>query len=57
MLDTKNLTYLTVENSVQDLIHFAKTVNLPFDKRNGSSNAPNAVSGIGCVIKTTWTQY
>ncbi|KAK0721033.1 serine carboxypeptidase S28 [Lasiosphaeris hirsuta] len=41
VLDTKNLTYLTLENSVADLVHFARTVQLPFDK-SGMSNAPDA---------------
>lgn len=40
-LTTANLTYLTLENSIQDLTYFAKNVKLPFD-RNSSSNAQNA---------------
>ena len=43
VLDTKNLSYLSLDNSVADMVHFAKTVKLPFDK-NSSSNAPQAVS-------------
>ncbi|KAK4185600.1 putative serine protease [Podospora australis] len=41
VFDTKNLTYLNLDNSIQDLVHFAKTVNLPFDD-SGKSNAPAA---------------
>lgn len=51
-LTTKNLQYLTLEQSIADLTYFAKTVKLPFD-RNGSSNADKAVSssyfGIQCI--------
>lgn len=43
VLDTKNLTYLTLENSVHDLVHFARTVKLPFDG-SGKSNAPASVN-------------
>lgn len=45
VLDTKNLSYLTLDNSVADMVHFAKSVKLPFDK-NSSSNAPQAVCGL-----------
>ncbi|KAK3995696.1 putative serine protease EDA2 [Cladorrhinum sp. PSN332] len=41
VLDTKNLTYLTLNNSIEDMAHFARTVRLPFD-RSGDSNAPKA---------------
>ena len=37
MLDTKNLTYLTMANAVADIAHFAKTVKLPFDLSGNSS--------------------
>ncbi|KAK3380849.1 putative serine peptidase [Podospora didyma] len=41
VLDTQNLTYLTLQNSVDDLVHFARTVKLTFDT-SGRSNAPAA---------------
>ena len=40
-LTTKNLQALTVKNAIADLVRFAKTVKLPFDK-NGRTNAPRA---------------
>ncbi|KAK3326755.1 serine carboxypeptidase S28 [Apodospora peruviana] len=40
-LDTKNLSYLTLENSIQDIVRFAREVELPFDKKE-SNNAPHA---------------
>ncbi|EPQ64563.1 Bgt-2013 [Blumeria graminis f. sp. tritici] len=40
-LTTKNLQYLTLNQSIMDFIHFAKTVQLPFDT-DGSSNADKA---------------
>jgi hypothetical protein len=40
---TKNLQYLDLEQSVADFVHFAQSVQLPFDTV-GSSNAPDAVS-------------
>ncbi|TQS36050.1 hypothetical protein Golomagni_03509 [Golovinomyces magnicellulatus] len=40
-LTTKNLRFLTLNQSISDLTHFAKTVELPFDTTN-SSNAGNA---------------
>ncbi|KAK0708905.1 serine carboxypeptidase S28-domain-containing protein [Apiosordaria backusii] len=40
-LSTSNLTYLTLNDSVADLAHFARRVQLPFDD-SGQSNAPNA---------------
>ncbi|EFQ31491.1 serine carboxypeptidase S28 [Colletotrichum graminicola] len=39
--DTKNLQQHTVANAVQDLVYFARNVELPFDT-NSSSNAPQA---------------
>ncbi|KAK5659863.1 hypothetical protein OQA88_13326 [Cercophora sp. LCS_1] len=47
VLDTKNLTYLNVENSVLDLAHFTKNVKLPFDKsgRSNSDRAPWVMIG------------
>jgi hypothetical protein len=40
-LSTINLQYLTLENSVADLVNFAKTAKLPFDP-SGSSQAAKA---------------
>lgn len=40
-LNAETLQYLTLEQSIADLVHFAKTVDLPFDT-NGSSNADKA---------------
>ncbi len=40
-LDTKALQHLTLENSVQDLVYFARNVRLPFDT-TGATNAPKA---------------
>ncbi|KAI6245863.1 putative extracellular serine carboxypeptidase [Erysiphe necator] len=40
-LTTKNLQYLTLNQSISDFIYFAKTVQLPFDT-NQSSNSGNA---------------
>lgn len=42
-LTAETLQYLTLEQSIADLVHFAKTVDLPFDTDH-SSNADNAVS-------------
>lgn len=39
---TKALQFLTLDQSVADFVHFAKTAKLPFDA-NGTSNADNAV--------------
>ncbi|GAB1315250.1 hypothetical protein MFIFM68171_05460 [Madurella fahalii] len=41
VLDTQNLTYLTLENAVADMVHFARNVRLPFDT-SGATNAPKA---------------
>jgi hypothetical protein len=40
-LSTKNLQYLTLENSIADLVNFAKNAELPFDL-SGSSQAAKA---------------
>ncbi|KAI5283929.1 Thymus-specific serine protease, partial [Ascosphaera atra] len=40
-LTEESFKYLTIENAIQDFVHFAKTVQLPFDK-NHSSNAQHA---------------
>lgn len=39
---TKNLQYLNVEQAVADFVHFARSVELPFDG-SGRTNAPQAV--------------
>lgn len=39
---TKNLQYLTLEQSVADFVNFARNVKLPFDT-SGKTNAPQAV--------------
>lgn len=44
-LTSETLQYLTLEQAIADMTHFAKTVDLPFDT-NHSSNAQNAVSDI-----------
>ncbi|KAJ5107885.1 Peptidase S28 [Penicillium angulare] len=58
-LTTENLQYLTLENSVADLVYFAKNVKLPFDK-NSSSNAQNAPwvlsGGSYSGALTAWTE-
>ena len=57
-LTTANMTYLTLENSIADLVYFAKTVELPFDK-GGKSNADNApwvlMGGSYSGALTAWT--
>lgn len=40
-LTTETLAYLTLENSIKDNVHFAETVELPFDP-SGQSNAQHA---------------
>jgi len=42
-LTTQNMQYLTLNNSIADLVNFARNVQLPFDK-TGSSVATKAVS-------------
>ncbi|MCJ1245001.1 hypothetical protein MMC30_002202 [Trapelia coarctata] len=46
-LTTENLQYLTLQNAIADLTHFAETVNLPFDPQGTSkaSKAPWVFSG------------
>jgi hypothetical protein len=41
VLSTKNMQYLTLKESILDLIHFSKTVKFPFDGE--SSNSDKAV--------------
>ena len=56
---TANLKYLTLENAICDLTHFAKSVNLPFD-HHGSSNADNApwvlMGGSYSGALSAWTE-
>ncbi|EHA50296.1 hypothetical protein MCOR27_005879 [Pyricularia oryzae] len=40
-LSTKNMQYLTLNNSISDTTRFARQVKLPFDT-SGATNAPNA---------------
>jgi hypothetical protein len=40
-LTTKNLQYLTLENSISDFVYLANNIRLPFDATN-SSNAKAA---------------
>jgi hypothetical protein len=46
-LSTENLQYLTLKNSIADLVHFAKTAKLPFDPHGTSqaSRAPWVLAG------------
>lgn len=46
-LTTENLQYLTLKNSIADLVNFAKTVELPFDTdhQNNADVAPWVLSG------------
>lgn len=37
ILDTQSLTYFTLHNSLADIAHFARTVDLPFDQTGRSS--------------------
>ncbi|KAF2162460.1 hypothetical protein M409DRAFT_37398 [Zasmidium cellare ATCC 36951] len=39
-LTTANLTYLTLENSIQDMIHFAQNVRLPFAWHTNAADVP-----------------
>ncbi|KAJ5766315.1 Peptidase S28 [Penicillium nucicola] len=58
-LTTENLQYLTLENSIADLVYFANNVDLPFDTNHSSNpqNAPWVLSGgsySGAL--TAWTE-
>ncbi|KAB5554368.1 serine carboxypeptidase S28 [Coniochaeta sp. 2T2.1] len=59
VLDNKALQYLTLNNSVYDLVNFARNVKLPFDT-NSSSNAPQApwiqVGGSYSGALAAWTE-
>ncbi|KAJ5730002.1 Peptidase S28 [Penicillium malachiteum] len=59
VLNTENLRYLTLENAVQDLVYFAKNVDLEFDT-DSSSNAQNAPwvlsGGSYSGALTAWTE-
>jgi hypothetical protein len=58
-LSTENLQYLTLENSIADLVNFAKTAVLPFDP-SGSSQAAKApwvlVGGSYSGALAAWTE-
>ncbi len=58
VLDTKALQHLTLEESVQDLVYFARQVRLPFDT-TGATNAPKApwinVGGSYSGALAAWT--
>ncbi|KID74013.1 uncharacterized protein G6M90_00g032750 [Metarhizium brunneum] len=59
-LTAETLQYLTLDQSIQDLVHFAKTVELPFDP-DGSSRpdkAPWVLSGCSYPgALTAWTHH
>ncbi|KAJ5732680.1 Peptidase S28 [Penicillium malachiteum] len=59
VLTTENLQYLTLENSVKDLVYFAENVDLEFDT-DSSSNAQNAPwvlsGGSYSGALTAWTE-
>jgi hypothetical protein len=59
-LTTKNLRFLTLENSIADLVYFARTAKLPFDGTNNKkSNAPHIpwvlAGGSYSGALTAWT--
>jgi hypothetical protein len=58
-LTTENLQYLTLQNAIADLNHFALTAKLPFDT-TGASNADKApwvlVGGSYSGALTAWTE-
>ncbi|KAK4224671.1 putative serine protease EDA2 [Podospora fimiseda] len=58
VLDTQNLTHLTLNNSIHDMTYFARNVRLPFDL-SGDSNAPKApwvlVGGSYAGALSAWT--
>ncbi|KAK1830822.1 putative extracellular serine carboxypeptidase [Podospora conica] len=59
VLDTQNLTYLTLKNSLADFAHFAQTVKLPFDTTGKSSpeNAPwTFIGGSYAGMLSAWMQ-
>ncbi|KAK4443213.1 putative serine peptidase [Podospora aff. communis PSN243] len=59
VLDTQNLTHLTLDNSIKDLGHFTRTVKLPFDESE-ASNSQNApwifLGGSYAGNLVAWTQ-
>lgn len=60
-LDTENAQHLTLDNSIQDLIYFAKNVVFPFDKTNGTATNPKQAPWLlsGCSYSgalSAWTQ-
>lgn len=59
VLDTENMTYLTLEQSIKDLTYFAKNVVLPFDQNRTSTpdKAPWVLSGCSYSgALTAWVQ-
>jgi hypothetical protein len=48
ILDTQNLTHLTLPYSLADIAHFARTVDLPFDQ-TGRSSPGSAVHWIPSI--------
>ncbi|OAA33206.1 Peptidase S28 [Moelleriella libera RCEF 2490] len=57
-LTVETLQYLTLDQAVQDLVHFAKTVRLPFDPQGSSKpdKAPWILSGCSYPgALTAWT--
>jgi hypothetical protein len=58
-LTVKNLQYLTISQSIQDMVYFAENVVLPFDI-TGKSNAHNApwvfVGGSYSGALAAWTE-
>lgn len=58
-LSTTNLKYLTIEQSVQDMVNFARNCNLSFDY-SGSSNSDEApwifVGGSYAGSLVAWTE-
>ncbi|KAM0451596.1 hypothetical protein ACHAPV_009937 [Trichoderma viride] len=58
-LDTENMTYLTLDQSIKDLTYFAKNVVLPFDQNRTSTpdKAPWVLSGCSYSgALTAWVQ-
>ncbi|OAA34976.1 Peptidase S28 [Metarhizium rileyi] len=59
-LTTETLQFLTLDQSIQDLVYFAKNVQLPFDKAGSSKpdKAPWVLSGCSYPgALTAWTHH
>ncbi|KAK8147385.1 hypothetical protein G3M48_001745 [Beauveria asiatica] len=59
-LDAENAQHLTLDNSVQDLVYFARNVVLPFDRTNGTATKPDQAPWLlsGCSYSgalSAWT--